>query len=133
MDDRGATDSGQHQPSNSKAERRHRYRRGLSAELVAGLFLRAKGYRVLARRFKTPLGEIDLIACRGNRLAFIEVKRRRSMAAAEAAISPRQRERIRRSAELWLARSPAHRNCDISFDVIFLLPYHWPRHIVGGL
>jgi len=54
------------------------YRRGLFAETVAALLLRLKGHRILARRYRTPVGEIDLVALKGKRLAFVEVKRRRS-------------------------------------------------------
>lgn len=114
-------------------ERRQRYRRGLSAELIAALYLRAKGYRVLARRYRTPLGEIDLVAARARRLAFVEVKRRASLADAEASITPRQRTRVRRAGDLWLARNPRYREHEITFDLVFLLPYRWPIHIVGGL
>jgi putative endonuclease len=114
-------------------ERSRRYRRGLSAEFVAALYLRAKGYRVLARRHRTPLGEIDLVAARGRRLAFVEVKRRASLADAEASITPRQRTRIRRASDLWLARHPRYREHEIGFDLVFLLPWRWPIHIVGGL
>lgn len=116
-----------------QAERRRRYRRGLSGEFAAALYLRAKGYRVLERRFKTTLGEIDIVARRGKRLAFIEVKRRRTLADAEAAITPRLRTRVRRAASLWLARNPRFHDHEVRFDVIFLVPYHWPRHVVGGL
>lgn len=114
-------------------ERRRRHRRGQLAETVAGFYLRMKGYRILARRFKTAVGEIDLVASRGRHLAFVEVKRRKAVPDAEASITARQRTRIHRAAEVWLARNPGLRDRDISFDVVFLLPWHWPRHIVGGL
>ncbi len=82
-------------------ERRARERRGHTAEWAASLALMLRGYRILARREKTPLGEIDLIAVRGGRVAFVEVKRRATREAAEASITSAQRARIRKAASLW--------------------------------
>lgn len=48
------------------------YRHGLLAETIAALLLRLKGHRIIARRYKTPVGEIDLVALKGKRLAFVE-------------------------------------------------------------
>ncbi len=115
------------------AERRRRHRRGHVAEWIAAAFLMAKGYRILARRLRTPSGEIDIVAVRGRRLAFVEVKRRATGEAAEASIVERQGERIRRAADLWLARRPAYQGHDIGFDVVFLVEGRWPRHIENGL
>ncbi len=114
-------------------ERRRRYRLGLSAETIAAAWLTLRGWRVLARRHKTPLGEIDIIAVRGRRLAFIEVKRRRTMEDAEASITSRQSKRVRRAADLWLGRNQRYLDHEIGFDVVFLLPRRWPRHIENGL
>ncbi len=117
----------------ASAERRRRHRRGHVSEWIAAAFLMAKGYRILARRFQTPAGEIDIVAVRGRRLAFVEVKRRLTRAAAEASITERQGERIRRAADLWLARRPAYQRYDIAFDLVFLVQGRWPRHIENGL
>lgn len=114
-------------------ERRRRYRLGLAAETVAAAWLMLRGWRILARRHKTPAGEIDIVAVRGRRLAFIEVKRRRTAEDAEASIGPKQRQRIRRAADLWLARHQHYLDREIGFDVVFLLPRRWPRHIENGL
>lgn len=116
-----------------RTERRRRYRRGWVSEHLAAAFLMAKGYRVLARRQKTPAGEIDLIAVRGRRLAFVEVKQRASLLEAEAAIGPRQRARVRRAADLWLARHPRYAEHEIGFDLIFLMPRRWPVHLENAL
>jgi putative endonuclease len=110
-----------------------RYSRGHVSELLAAALLIAKGYRILARRHRTPMGEIDLIARRGRRLAFVEVKRRPTWAEAEAAITPRQGERVRRAAEAWVARHPAYRDHELGFDVVLLAAGHWPRHIANAL
>lgn len=114
-------------------ERQRRYRLGLSSETIAAAWLTLRGWRVLARRHKTPLGEIDIIAVRGSRLAFIEVKRRRTLADAEASITSRQSKRVRRAADLWLSRNQRYRDHEIGFDLVFLLPRHWPKHIENGL
>lgn len=127
-----AGDSGQPE-ARSTDVRRRRQRRGRSSEWLAALLLVAKGYRVLARRYRTELGEIDIVARRGRRLAFVEVKARPTLADCEAAIAPQAARRIRRAAELWLARHPADRECDIGFDVVFIVPRRWPRHIENGL
>lgn len=113
--------------------RRARNRSGLRAEWVAALALRLRGYRILGRRVKTPAGEIDLIALRGRRLAFVEVKRRATLEAAEAAITATQRARIRRAADLWLARNVRYQSCEQTFDVVFLIGRRWPRHLPNAL
>lgn len=116
-----------------REERRVRNRRGSRAEWIAALALRLRGYRILGRRQKTPLGEIDIIAVRGRRLAFVEVKQRASREAAEAAVTATQRERIRRAAGLWLARHERYQHHDIAFDLVFVVSRRWPEHIENGL
>lgn len=120
-----------------QAERRRtrqaRQRRGHHAEWLAALALMVRGYRVIARRQKTPLGEIDLIAVRGRRLAFVEVKRRATREEAEAAITAEQRSRVRRAASLWLARNARYQTHEIGFDLVFQLPRRWPVYIENGL
>lgn len=121
-------DAGKH-----KAERQARYRRGHISEYLAAALLVAKGYRILARRFQSPAGEVDLVACRGKRLAFIEVKRRPTLEACATSIGNVQRQRIRRAAECWLARHSTHRQYDICFDAIFLAAGKWPRHLPDSI
>lgn len=98
--------------------------------------LRLKGYRVLARRSKRHVGEIDLIARRGSVLAFIEVKARADAVHAVEAITPNQRRRIERAAEAFMQRNPALARCDIRFDVVLVGTrpgeHLWPRHIVDA-
>jgi putative endonuclease len=119
--------------SRGRDERRARDRRGRRAEWLAALALRLRGYRILGKREKTPVGEIDLIAVRGRRLAFVEVKQRATQEAAEAAVTPAQRARIRRAADLWLARHPAYQTHDLAFDIVFLVGRRWPRHLENAL
>lgn len=115
------------------SERLARLKRGRFAELAASVLLMAKGYRILARRHRTPYGEIDLIAVRGGRLAFVEVKRRRSMADAEAALTPNQAMRIGRAADFWVARRAPFRDHEIGLDAILVVPGRMPRHLPNAL
>ena len=105
------------------------YRFGLRAETVCVWWLRAQGYRVLARRFKATVGEIDIIARRGGLLAMIEVKARSGGDMAQAIPSQRQRRRITRAAEAFMARKPRLAGCDIRFDLMIARPWRLPRHI----
>jgi putative endonuclease len=107
-------------------QRRRRYRRGLNAEMIVAAVYMAFGHRILGRRFKTPVGEIDLIAIKGRRVAFIEVKRRASVEDAEDAITLTMRRRVRRAADLWLARNPQYQGYDVGFDLVFVLPWRFP-------
>jgi putative endonuclease len=117
----------------ANAERIGRYRRGRISEWLAAALLMARGYRILGRRMRTPYGEIDLIAVRGRRLAFVEVKRRATRLEGEAAITPRQAGRIARAAEFWVSRRPAYRDHDRGLDVVFVMPGRLPVHIPEAL
>ena len=110
-------------------KRRAAERRGHRAETLAAWLLRLKGYRVLARRYKTPAGEIDLIARRGRTVAFVEVKERPDEVAALEAVTPASRKRIARAAALWVSRHPAAANLDLRFDVVLARPGRLPRHL----
>jgi len=108
------------------------WRRGRLAERLAGLSLRLKGYRIVARDYRCPVGEVDLIARRGPILALIEVKRRRTLAEAAESISPRQRRRIARAAQAFLQRRPDLRHLQPRFDALLLARGHWPRHVIDA-
>lgn len=112
--------------------RRARLRSGRFAELLAAIALITKGYRILGRNVKTRAGEIDIIAVRGQRLAFVEVKRRLTREAAEAAVSDHQAARIRNAADYWLAHRPRYHAHEQGYDLMLLLPRRWPRHIENG-
>jgi putative endonuclease len=103
-----------------------REREGRWAEHAAAVALILRGYRILARRHRTPYGELDLIARRGHRIAFVEVKYRRTRAAADEALEAIQSRRIYDAAEHWLARYPALADYEQGFDVILVLPWRWP-------
>lgn len=111
-----------------REERRSRYRRGIVSELLAaGLFI-AKGYRILARRYRTPVGEIDLVAVRGRRLAFVEVKRRKTLEEAELSITPRLERRLRQAVDVWMKRNPRFATLKPAIDVVYIVPGRWPDH-----
>ena len=110
-----------------------RYRRGRWSEWVAAAALLARGYRILGRRVRTPHGEIDLIAVRGRRLAFVEVKRRATRAEAEAALSTRQAGRMARAAEFWVTRHAAFREHDRGLDAMLVVPGRLPIHLPDAL
>jgi putative endonuclease len=102
---------------------------GISAESRAAAFLLAKGFRILARRWKSPLGEIDIVARRRSLLVFVEVKARASLDEAAESLSLRQQRRIAAAAEVWLAAYPDAAIRDIRFDAILVAPGKLPRHI----
>lgn len=102
------------------------------AEGLCALWLRLKGYRILERRFRVGVGEIDIVAMRGTALVFVEVKARPTLADAADAVGSRQRARIRRAAAVFLARHPHLASCDLRFDLMLVTPRGRPRHIVDA-
>src|ERR1700676_4651713 len=108
------------------------FRTGLSAESRAAALLMAKGYRILAKRFRTPYGEIDLVARKRNLLAFIEVKARASLDDAAYAVTPRQQARIIAAAQAWLMTHPEHAEFELRFDVVLIAPRRLPRHLLAA-
>jgi putative endonuclease len=116
-----------------KAERLERYRRGRFSELIAAAALLARGYRILERRCRTPYGEIDIIAVRANRLAFVEVKRRATREEAESALTQYQARRVARAAEYWTTRHPRYRDHDRGLDAVLVVPRQLPVHLADAL
>lgn len=117
----------------SRPKRLKALARGNAAEALAALYFMSKGYRILARRYKTPVGEIDLIARRGWRIAFVEVKQRPTREMCEAAITSETRRRVHRAADWWLARHSNHQALDLGFDCLFIVPWRWPVHLADTL
>jgi len=115
-----------------KASRQAAWRRGRLGESLAIVALTLRGYSILARGLKTPLGEIDIVARRGRMLAFVEVKARESFDHAAEALLARQRRRIARAAAGFLANRPDLAHCQPRFDVILVAPWRWPRHIINA-
>ncbi len=116
-------------PERRRSSRRAAYRRGRTAEALAVAWLRLRGYRILARGVRTPVGEIDIIARRGGTLAVVEVKRRASLTAAAHALPPRQRRRIARATQWYLAGQPRLAGLALRFDVMLLAPGRRPRYL----
>ena len=93
-------------PSAAAPERQVAFDLGISAESRAAAYLIAKGFRILARRWRTPVGEIDIVARRRHLLVFVEVKARADLDQAAESVTPRQQHRIAAAAEVWLADQP---------------------------
>ena len=94
--------------------------------------LRLKFYRIVAVRYKTPMGEIDLVAVRGNVVIAVEVKARKSYDEALTSITPPQQARIGRALQHFVMSHPQFAHADLRFDVMAVLPRRWPVHIVNA-
>ena len=105
------------------------YRQGHSGEWWAAQALRLKGFRIVARRYRTPLGEIDLIARRGDLVLIVEVKRRRTLQAAMEAVTQHAQHRILNASNLWLARQVGASRLSLRYDLVAVLPWRWPIHV----
>lgn len=127
-----AADRRSHQ-TNRRLERQQSEKMGRIAELLAAGLLVMKGYRIVARRVRSHYGELDLIAVRGRRLAFVEVKYRETLQAALMSVSDRQATRMAEAAEKWMWQHPAYRDHDLGLDAIYLAPWQLPRHLINGL
>jgi len=119
-------------PRSPSAERQVAFRVGISAEGRAAALLIAKGFRILARRYRSPVGEIDIVARRRHLLVFVEVKARDKFDDAAWSVTERQRNRIIAAAEAWLADHPDASIQDIRFDAMLVAPGRMPRHIQGA-
>ncbi|NQV21343.1 MAG: YraN family protein [Rhodospirillales bacterium] len=116
----------------SRAHRLRAVRAGRWAEALCVWMLRLKGYRVLARDLRTPVGEVDIVARRRRVLAVVEVKARATMDEAATALGAKQRQRIARAAGYLQATLPAARDADIRFDVMLVVPWRLPVHIINA-
>ncbi|MGU3574319.1 YraN family protein [Brucellaceae bacterium C25G] len=111
-----------------KEKRQKAFSLGHRAEFLASLTLMLKGYAIVERRYRTRLGEIDLIARRGNQVLIVEVKARRETASAMDAVDAKSIRRIEAASDLWLARQPDYARLSLRFDLIIVRPWSWPRH-----
>lgn len=105
------------------------YHTGLMAEGMAALYLRAKGFKIIRQRYKTGVGEIDLVALDGDVLVFVEVKGRPSQEEALFSITPRMKTRITAAAGHFIASHPAHAARAMRFDVVAVCPPFSIRHL----
>jgi putative endonuclease len=108
--------------------RRKALRRGSAAEYIAAIFLMLKGYRILAMRYKTKLGEIDIVARKRDLAVFVEVKARADEMGAVDAVSYASQKRIRAASDLWLARQRDYARLSQRYDIVAILPGKLPRH-----
>lgn len=115
-----------------RPERQIAFQLGISAESRAAALLIAKGFRILARRWKSPAGEIDIVARRRQLLVFVEVKARADLDQAAESVTLRQRRRIAAAADAWLAINGMDGFRDIRFDAVLVAPGKLPRHIAGA-
>ncbi len=115
----------------SKARRKIAEKIGRRAEYLAALLLQCKGYIIVERRWKSRLGEIDLIVRRGKTLVFTEIKYRKTGANAHA-LSPFQADRLVRAASLYISMHPLDMDMQTRFDLLLLGPWKLPRHIKGA-
>ncbi|HEX7850553.1 MAG TPA: YraN family protein [Sphingomonas sp.] len=111
-----------------KRDRRAAEASGRRGERIAAWWLRLKGWRILDKRVRTPAGEVDLVARKGNLIAFVEVKSRATAAELDFAIDERRLARVAAAAEVLMPRY-AGPGDDIRVDVILLAPGTRPRHI----
>ena len=112
-----------------RRKRLRAYRKGFTSEWLAAAALLARGYRIVAWRYRTKLGEIDLIARRGDLVLIVEVKARASLAAAMDAVAFQSARRIEGAADMWLSRQPDYARLSVRFDLVAVLPWRWPVHV----
>ncbi len=116
----------------ARAARQAAFRVGVTAESRAAAYLTGRGYAIAARRFKSPVGEVDIVARRGSELVFVEVKARQRLDDAALSLTPRQQRRIVAAAEAWLADHPDDATRDIRFDVILVARNGRAQHIAAA-
>lgn len=114
---------------NGTGSRQQAERRGHHAEQIASVYLRTKGFGIIQTRFKTPVGEIDLVARRSRLIVFVEVKWRRKIEDALEAVHRPAQVRIARAAGHFNAMYPEFSSYYQRFDVIALAPWRWPIHL----
>ncbi len=105
------------------------YKKGIVAEVSALIFLWLKGYRILKWRYKTKVGEIDIIAKRGSLIAFVEVKKRITHEKGLDAVTEKSRRRIENAAYFYLQNRPIFQRCELRFVVISVSCGFWPKHL----
>ncbi len=119
--------------SQGAKRRRRALAAGRWAEAAAALYLRLKGYRILARRYRMTGGEIDLIVRKFDSIVFVEVKMRPDLATALTAIDAAKCRRISRAGRHWLAANPWAARLTLRGDALCLAPWQWPHHAIAAL
>lgn len=119
-------------PATPADAKRRAWRFGRLSEALAAWHLRLRGYRIVARGFRSAAGEIDIVACRGRVLAFVEVKARQDLGHAAEALRARQAGRIARAAGAFLQANPRFAAHDQRFDVMLVRPWRLPVHLADA-
>jgi len=96
-------------------------KKGRLAEVLAALYLQGKGYKIIERRYKTKMGEIDLIARKNDLLIIAEVKKRSDIERARESVSFKSQQRISRAARLFLERNSKYQTCGLRFDALYVI------------
>ena len=116
--------------ASARLKRQRNQRHGIWAEYLALAYLTCKGYRFITSRYKTRLGEIDLIVRRGRTLVFVEVKARAKRDDAAFAVHARNQSRVVRASQLFMATHPVYQSYQVRFDVMLIAWYRKPHHLV---
>ena len=104
------------------------YRFGVFAEKISLLFLYLKFYQIVAWRYKTQAGEIDIVARKSRSIVFVEVKARKKQSLVEEVLRSKQISRIQHAAEIFIAKNPKFHHYDRRFDFIEVNRFFWPKH-----
>ncbi len=120
------------EPGERQRRGRRAWYRGRSAEWIGAAWLMAKGYRLLAWRYRTPAGELDMVMRRGGTIAFVEVKARPTLTGAAEAISEKQRRRIANGAAHFIKHHPRYAGHVLRFDALLVRPWRKPRHLAAA-
>jgi len=102
------------------------------AESIGSAWLMAKGYRILARRYRTPVGEVDMVVKRGGTIAFVEVKARQDFVTAATAITQEQRRRVANGARYYVSHHPKYADHAMRFDAVLVRPWRLPSHLTAA-
>jgi putative endonuclease len=114
---------------NKVTNRQKAHQLGHRSEMIAAWFLRLKGYKIMARRFKTKVGEVDIIARKRDLIIMVEVKARPSLKEAMDAISTSAMVRIENAGDVWLCQQHDFAKLSVRYDMIAVMPYQWPIHV----
>lgn len=107
----------------------HTKYKGYLGEIIAALFLFLKGFKILETRYKTPCGEIDIIAQKRDLIIFVEVKSRKNKEKCYTAITDKQLKRIQRASYIFLGKNPKFFLSTTRYDVILISNWSIPIHI----
>lgn len=119
-------------PRSADRKRIRAERLGRWSEYRAALALLIKGYRIVALRYKTKAGEVDIIARRGDLVIFVEVKARKDLRAGVDAVSYTAEKRIENAADHWLRKQSDATRLSLRHDIIVVRPWRWPTHFEGA-